>query len=158
MAYICPFCGDDSYKTLKKGGKTRCCGLEVVRVNGAIYANRNDAPEWRIIDEFVADKRRYHKLEHFVIKFGSSSYRNMALPAAKELLAKCGQDLELALKVVEISFTDDSHRRRKLANMFTLTSTYYFPDALAKAMRAMENDDREEEVEDYYATAPTLFA
>jgi len=157
MTYNCPFCGDNSYKTLKKGSRTRCCDEEVIRVNGAIYARKEDAPEWRIIDEYIQHKRQYHNLGHYTILWGSREYKNHALPAAKDLLKKCGGDLGLAIRVIEISFTDDSHKRRQLANMFALTSNYYFPEALAKAKRKADVDDIDRSTEDHFASAP-IFA
>jgi len=150
--YNCPWCGDNSYKTVKKGGITRCCGEQIVRVNGAIYISYEDAPEWRIINAFVEGKRKHHNLGYYTVVYGTSAYKNAALPAAKLLLEKCDGDIDLALRIVEISFTDWDHKRRKLANMFALTSSYYFPDALAKAKRATDTDERKSDLQEEILT------
>ena len=148
MPYVCPHCGNDQYKSLKKGGITRCCNQEVMRVNGSIYISYEDAPEWRLIDAFVSGKREHHHLEHYTVPYGGTAYKNAALPAAKLLLEKCDGDIDLALRVVEISFTDWDHKRRKLANMFALTSNYYFPDALAKAKRASATEEKKADLQE----------
>lgn len=138
--YTCPHCGSEKYKSILKG-RTRCCKEEIVRVNGQIYRELKDAPEWQIILAFVNHKRSTHELSFYEIPYGDSAYKKCALPAANTLLKKCGGDVDLALTVVDISFTDRDSNNRRLPTMFSLNSVHYFPIVFAKAKRELARSE-----------------
>jgi len=144
---ICPHCGEDSLKTLKKGNLTRCCGQKVVKVNGAIYANLDDAPEWQILQCFIAHKRKRDKLPDYDIEYGDTCYQ-VALPAAQNILKRCKDDVVLAKQVIEVSFTHKRHKWRTYADLFALAHMRYFPDALAIASKQLQQQRQDDQRQD----------
>lgn len=128
---VCPYCGDASFKSISKN-RTRCCDGEVVRVNGQIYIDREDSPICQLIDAFVQHKRK--TLPMYEIPQGSDTYKE-AVACADQLMIKCGNDIGLALTVVDINF--EEYQWRGLAGMWALISNTFFPEVLAKANKAM---------------------
>jgi hypothetical protein len=140
----CPWCDNQEYATPKKllaGLVTRCCQRPFVTVAGKWYQNLHDAPEWRVIRKFVEMKQTRNG--HYEIEYGKEAYKTI-LGGVKDLLARCGNSVELALLVVELSFTHKSHKWRDYPSFYAVLSRRHFPDALALAKyemsRRAEND------------------
>jgi hypothetical protein len=151
----CPWCHNANYVTLKKGNVTRCCDSPVVRVNGAIHKTLDDAPEWKIISAFVAHKRR--KNQYFEIPYGSAAYKGAVTPA-HILLGYCKGDVELALEMVDVSFTDGFHSYRDKPNLWAIISKNHTMDVMAKAKRRLANQSQQVDIEARLSSAPSLMA
>lgn len=150
----CAICGSDDYSTTKRvNGKmvTRCCNQPCVRVNGALYRNREDAPEWQVISEFVAQKRSRNPM--FNIPFGSTAYKR-CIPAVKILLRHCGGDVELAKQVIRISFQDKRYSWRRYVDFFAIVNMRFLMDVIATAQTEMARAKADEDVESAYQSAP----
>lgn len=145
---LCPFCNSRRYKTLGSGSITRCCGKKVVRVNGGIYAMKEDAPEWKVLQHFISCMRR--RLPHYDIPYPSSSYREI-LPAVGILIEKSG-DADLAKLVIDEAFKSWP----KLDTIYGVISKRMFPTFLAKAKRSQSNERTRDEVERYAEDASTF--
>ena len=148
---VCPYCGDDSYRSLIKGGLTRCCGGEVVRVGGQIWINKEDSPAWQLIQEFIHRKRE--RLPMYDIPAGSGSYKE-AVACANLLMKRCYGDLDVALEVVRINF--EEYQWRGLAGMWALVSNTFFPEVLAKAHKSRERQANARMVDELAHTTSTM--
>jgi len=133
----CPWCNGQRYKTLKKLGKgrvTRCCEKPIVTVAGRWYQTLDDAPEWRVIKKFVEMKQSRNG--HYEIEFGDTTYQAI-LKTVTGMIARCGDDVDLALLVVELSFTHEQHEWRDYPAFYSVMSRRLFPDVLALARAEM---------------------
>jgi hypothetical protein len=151
----CPWCHNNAYKTLKKGNVTRCCDSPVVRVNGAIYKELDDAPEWRLIQAFVAHKRK--KCPQYEITYCGPGYKEAVTPV-KLLLQYCKGDVELALEAIDVCFTDGGHKWKDYSSPWALVSSKSINDVLARARQRRGRNDRVTSVEERLASAPALMA
>ena len=133
--FECPHCGVSKYVTVKSGSVTRCCGRRVVRVNGHIYARREDAPEWQIVQRFI--EHRCKELPMFDIPMNGTAYQE-AVTAASMLMDKCNGDVDLALASVDVCFNDSQHKWRSMISLFNVVSGRYFPDVKARARLRVE--------------------
>jgi hypothetical protein len=142
----CPHCGSNKYKTLKKGGVTRCCGNTVVTVNHKIYKELNDAPEWTLLQKF-AEMKRGNGDPNYTIEHGDYSYQE-SVRAARALLKHCGGDLNLAFAVIDVCFTHKSHRWRTYSSFFCVLAKRWWPGVLAAAKAQVAGQRRKQHTQE----------
>lgn len=129
----CPFGCEKEYKTLKKGSITRCCDREVVRVNGSIYADLDDAPEWQVLMEFVEQKRS-HGMPFYEVPYGSSSYKDN-LRAIQTLLKRVDGDVSMAKRITQIAFEASHESWHRWATPFAVIQNSRWPNFFAVAQQ-----------------------
>jgi hypothetical protein len=136
---VCPYeCGGRKYKSVNKG-RTRCCDREIVRVNGGIYEHLDAAPEWVLLQLFVEHKQKTDP--GYTIEYASRQYQT-DVGSAHFLYKECDLDLDLAKKVIEITFTHRDHRWRNMPGFWAVISKKLFPDAKAKARIALHKQKK----------------
>lgn len=131
----CPFCGSSKYRSLKKNNITRCCDREVYKVNGRIYADLADSPEWRLMQAFVKQKQKSDP--YYEIPYHSKAYKEN-FRSVRTLLGYCKGDVEWAEEAINVCFEHEAHKWRNYPSFYAVLNSNFFMDVRAKARMRLE--------------------
>lgn len=143
---ICPECGNE-HNRRDKGGVCPSCGIEIIIYNGTWFSTNGENP----VNIFI---RKYEKLYSLWLTKGQSqntwriNKNKLAreMSQAKEIIFNIfNGDLELALKSLEILFSDKRWKFRNYSTLIFTINDLYITKVVATELLEKERDNIQSE-------------
>ena len=181
----CPYCGSREYASLRAGKYPRCCYKRLTSVTDGLGSAEKKAAlekikksirvsviggEWvkrgpldRVISVYRARMQRSNQWgQYFILDPGSKEWAR-TMPNAKILLDRCGWDVELACRIIDIAFQEF---KNPCGGFHWVIANRNWPVRFAKAKKALKIEKERDELQkgsiaigaEDYALADNLYA